>query len=268
MTRVVSSWRIPEKILVAAACLAACGWTQVSVAWAQRGPHPVGGAHPAGGGRAGGGVRVGAPQTVAPLGGGPRGMVARPHGVGGPGVTAGVAPVSVHGLRFRQGRIGGFRPGLFGPRLFRGGRGLRSGFWWPGCGPAWSWEFGCSGVAPNPSGFENYVAVQSYENPTYVIYGYGPEGRELVWLYLKDGTVYGVSDYWFVNGEVHFKAVGDGGAPSGEQVIGAEELDAQKTSEINTARGFRVVMRDEPWEKYLKDHPDATPAELAPQRKN
>jgi hypothetical protein len=27
---------------------------------------------------------------------------------------------------------------------------------------------------------------------------------------------------------------------------------------VNTTRGFRVVMRDAPWEKYLKDHPDAT----------
>jgi len=106
------------------------------------------------------------------------------------------------------------------------------------------------------------VAVQSYENPAYVYGGYGSEGRDLIWLYLKDGTVYGVSDYWFVNDEVHFKAVGDGGVPSGEQVIGADELDAQKTSDMNTARGFRVVMRDAPWEKYLKDHPDLTPPAL------
>ena len=173
------------------------------------------------------------------------------------------APVSVQGLRLRPGVIGGFRPGLFGPRLFRFGQGLRfRSYWWPGCGPVWGWEFGCSGIAPYPTGFENYVAGQSYENPAYV-YGYGSEGRELVWLYLKDGTVFGVSDYWFVKDEVHFKAVGDGGVPSGEQVIGAEELDAQKTSDVNTTRGFRVVMRDAPWEKYLKDHPEATPPALA-----
>jgi hypothetical protein len=250
-----------RKILVVAAWVMACGWMQAPVALAQRGAHPVGGT------RAGGGAPIVAPRAaVPPIA---HGVISRPRGVGGPNVRgAGVStPVSVQGLRFRPGPIRGFRPAFFGPR-FRFGRGLRfRSLWWPGCGPVWGWEFGCSGMVSYPTGFENYVAVQSYENPVYV-YGYGSEGRDLIWLYLKDGTVYGVSDYWFVNGEVHFTAVGDGGVPSGEQVIGAEELDAQKTSDVNTTRGFRVVMRDEPWQKYLKDHPDGVPPPLvAPQEK-
>jgi hypothetical protein len=28
---------------------------------------------------------------------------------------------------------------------------------------------------------------------------------------------------------------------------------------VNTRRGFRVVMRNEPLEQYLRDHPDLTP---------
>jgi len=33
-------------------------------------------------------------------------------------------------------------------------------------------------------------------------------------------------------------------------------------------RGFRLVFRDEPWQQYLKDHPDLTPPDLAPPQKN
>jgi hypothetical protein len=258
LSGLVSSGATPRKILVVAACAVVCAWMQAPAALAQRG------AHPAGGGRAGGGAPVVAPRVpVPPIG---YAVIPRPRGVAAPTPSGVGAPVSLQRLRFRPGPSRGFRGPLFGPRFFRFGRGLRfNSYWWPGCGPVWGWEFGCSGAAPYRSGFENYVAVQSYENPSYV-YGYGSEGRDLIWLYLKDGTVYGVSDYWFLNGEVHFKAVGEGGVPSGEQMIGAEELDVQKTSDVNTARGFRVVMRDEPWQKYLKDHPDLTPPALvAPQ---
>jgi hypothetical protein len=251
--------RNPRKILVVAAWAMVCAWMQAPVALAQRGAHPAGGA------RAGGGAPVAAPRVAVP----PitHAMIPRPRGVAAPAPRAVGTPVSLQRLRFRPGPIRGFRPAFFGPR-FRFGRGLRfRSLWWPGCGPVWGWEFGCSGMVSYPTGFENYVAAQSYENPSYV-YGYGSEGRDLIWLYLKDGTVFGVSDYWFVNGEVHFEAVGEGGVPSGEQMIGVEELDAQKTSDVNTTRGFRVVMRDEPWQKYLKDHPDLTPPPLvAPREK-
>jgi hypothetical protein len=255
----------PRKILMIAAWAMACVWTQAP-ACAQGGGVPRGG-RPAGGGHVGSGVRVAAPPVVAP----PisRGAMARPRRMAGPTLGGVGTPVSVQTLRFRPGPNHGFRRPFFGARSFRIGRDFRfnSYSWWPGCGPVWSWEFGCSQVSPYRSGFENYVTTQSYENPAYV-YGYGSEGRDLVWLYLKDGTVFGVSDYWFVNGEVHFNAVGEGGVPSREQVIGADELDLQKTSDVNTTRGFRVVMRDEPWEKYLKDHPDLTPPPLVPPQKN
>jgi hypothetical protein len=97
---------------------------------------------------------------------------------------------------------------------------------------------------------------------------YLPESHDLVWLYLKDGSAYAVTDYWFVNEEVHFNSVGEGGVLSAEQVIGIDELDAQKTSDVNTIRGFRVVKRDAPWQKYLKDHPDTTPPPLVEPQKN
>jgi hypothetical protein len=89
-----------------------------------------------------------------------------------------------------------------------------------------------------------------------------------VWLYLKDGTAYGVSDYWFVNGQVDFIAVEEGGAKSVEQTISFADLDVQKTVDVNARRGFRVVMRDEPIEQYMHDHPDVTPPLLKPPPRN
>ena len=136
--------------------------------------------------------------------------------------------------------------------------------WWPICGPVWDWEFGCNGSPLYGYGFENYVTVQPYENPAYL---YGREERERVWLFLKDGTVYSVTDYWFVNGQIHFIMVEEGGTKS-EQVIGFDELDSQRTIDVNTQRGFRFVLRNEPWEQYLRDHPDFTPPVVSPPQKN
>ena len=42
------------------------------------------------------------------------------------------------------------------------------------------------------------------------------------------------------------------------------DLDAQKTVDVNTRRGFRVVMRDEPVEQYMHDHPNLIPRLLEP----
>lgn len=83
----------------------------------------------------------------------------------------------------------------------------------------------------------------------YSEYLYGGEERDLVWLYLTDGTGYGVTDYWFVNDQVHFRTAEDdpSKAPS-EHVIPYEKLDVQKTVYVNTHRGFRIVVRDEPWQ--------------------
>jgi hypothetical protein len=258
---------IPTKILVFAVCAMACAWIEAPVALGQ------GRVRPGGGGHVGGAVVAPPPVSAPPVS---QPMILRPRGLAGPGVRGIGVPVRVPRFGVRPGPIRGFRrPPLVGALFFRFG--MVPGFlfnlyWWQGCGPVWgwpSWQFGCSGVWPYPSGFENYVTMPNYENPAYV-YEYGLEVREpLVWLYLKDGTVYAVSDYWFVNGQLHFKAVGEGGVPSAEQVIGADELDLQRTSDVNTARGFRVVVRDKPWQQYLKDYPDRTPPPLvAPPQKN
>ena len=157
-----------------------------------------------------------------------------------------------------------FPTGFFGSAFFRLGFNF---YGWPGCGAYWGWEFGCAGLPfyGSVSGFENYMIIPSYVNPPYF---YGTPDRELIELFLKDGTVYYVKDYWFVNDEVHFIVVEDGGTKSTEHVISAGSLDLQKTIDVNTQRGFRFVMRNEPWQQYLKDHPDSVPPDVPIPQKN
>lgn len=87
----------------------------------------------------------------------------------------------------------------------------------------------------------------------------GGEGHELPQLYLKDGTAYSVTDYWLVNGQMHFTMVEESGTKTVEQVIDFDELDLQKTIDVNTQRGFHFMLRNQPAEQYLRDHPDVGP---------
>jgi hypothetical protein len=67
---------------------------------------------------------------------------------------------------------------------------------------------------------------------------------------------------------MHFSMVEDDPTKPAEHVVPLDELDLQKTIDVNTRRGFRMVFRDEPWQQYLKDHPDLTPPDLAAPQKN
>jgi len=241
---------ISKNILIGATWLLATAWMQ-SPALAQRT-----GVHAGGGGHVGGGARMSAPPQAA---------ISRPRAVGSPH-AAGFGP---RGLGFRQGPIRVFRRReFFGVPFFRFRAGLGfNSLWWPTCGPylGWGWGFDCYPLAFSGSGFENYVTLPTYESPVYL---YGVEGHDLIWLYLKDGTAYGVTDYWVVNGQMHFSLAEDDPTKPAEHVIALDELDLQKIVDVNTRRGFRIVLRDEPWQQYLKDHPDLTPPDLAVPQKN
>jgi hypothetical protein len=139
--------------------------------------------------------------------------------------------------------------------------------WWPAFCPFWGWGFGCTdlptygeiyGATP-----QNYSAPQIYEYPVYL---YGREEPEMVQLFLKDGTAIRVTDYWFVNGEIHFTVPEEGEQPT-ERVISLDDLDLQRTIDVNTRHGFRFVMRNEPWEQYLREHPNETPPPVTPRQK-
>jgi hypothetical protein len=233
---------IPNNILLLAACAIASAYIQAPVATAQ---------HVGASLRPTRGAQTAPPRLPVPPA--PRTAGSHPNLVRSPRLT-------VPGARF------GLRPGsnnLFRRRLFfrapffRFGPAFSPGFYWSqNCSPYWAWGYYCNGLPfyGYGSGFENYVTLQPYQAPVYI-----PGERELVWLYLTDGTPYAVSDYWFVDDQVHFVAVDEAGARSIEQTIPFSDLDTQKTIDVNGRRGFRVVMRDAPLDRYMRDHPDLTP---------
>ena len=128
--------------------------------------------------------------------------------------------------------------------------------WWRTCDLFWPTLSYVPEYAP-----ANYVSSPVAEPPVYV---YGEERPDLPQLYLNDGTMVSVTDYWVVDGQLHFTMIEQDGAKPEEQVIPFDALDLQKTIDLNTRRGFRFMLRNEPIEQYLRDHPDVTPPATAP----
>jgi hypothetical protein len=108
----------------------------------------------------------------------------------------------------------------------------------------------------------NYIS-QASETPAYV---YGEERPDLPQLFLKDGTILNVSDYWLVDDQLHFTMSEENGTTPAEHVIPFDLLDLQKTVDANAWRGFRFVLRNEPFEQYLHDHPEGAPPVVTPPR--
>jgi predicted heme/steroid binding protein len=70
-------------------------------------------------------------------------------------------------------------------------------------------------------------------------------------IYLKDGTVYDVTDYWLANERVYYKT-----ANGGEYSFDLEQLDLEKTVNVNADRGVTFVLQPAPAPEAA---PDATP---------
>jgi hypothetical protein len=212
-----------------------------------------------------GGGRTAAPAPILrpPVFGGARG--ARPRVVGPNGVGPRLVGMGPRGFPFRQRPIRLFPHRVFfGRPFFRFGVGLGfNSLWWPTCAPLLGWGagFGCYSAPFYGYAFENYIAQQPYLGTEYLYVG---GERDLIWLYLKDGTGFGVTDYWLVNGQMHFSLVEDDPTKPAEHVVPYDKVDIQKTIYVNTRRGFRIVFRDQPWQQYLKDHPDSTPSDVPP----
>jgi hypothetical protein len=105
----------------------------------------------------------------------------------------------------------------------------------------------------------NY-ASPVYEMPVYV---FGYEREDTPQLYLKDGSILNVTDYWLVDDQLHFKVIEQAGTKPVEQSMLFDALDLQKTVDDNTAREFRFVLRNEPFEQYVRDHPEGPPPVVA-----
>jgi hypothetical protein len=231
---------ILRKILSIAAAVLACAWFQAPLASAQHVGHAGGGVHARSAGP------VGAPRVApAPV---LHPMSLRPHGA------------------FPERSPLLFRPSFFLRPPFLWSWQAFNSSWWLYCGPIWGWNSGCDDLFYSAHTTEHYLAPPlTYANPVYI---YSLDGHQLVQLYLKDGTAYSVNDYWFVDKDVHFTLLDESATKSVEQVISFDDLDVQRTINVNTRRGFRVVMRGEPLEQYLRDHPDLTPPPLEPPKIN
>jgi hypothetical protein len=243
MALVVFGFSTLRKNLFVAACVLACAWFHTSIAMAQH----VGHAGTGGQFRAGGHAvapHISAPHVIVPTS---RALFLRNHG-GFPERPFLIFP----------------RPFFIRAPIFRSWERFDSS-WWLNCGPIWGWNYGCDDFFVPEYVFEHYPAPPlTYNNPVYV---YGLNDHQLVQLYLKDDSVYNVNDYWFVNDQIHFTMLDESGTKSLEQVISFEDLDVQKTIDVNSHHGFRVVMRGQPIEQYLRDHPDLTPPLLQPSLK-
>ncbi len=153
--------------------------------------------------------------------------------------------------------------GVFGVPFF--GLGFGWGVYggpWLGCEPLLYWGYGCNGLPAYEYGPGTYAApVQPYAAQPQMqiqnapVYYYGEPNSQYPELVLKDGTTYFVTDYWLENGELHYKTVEEQGTKVAEHTIDFDQLDLQTTIDVNTERGFRFVLRNEPLEQYLIDHP-------------
>lgn len=127
---------------------------------------------------------------------------------------------------------------------------------WQNCNFFWPWLPGYAEVSsPGPVS----VVSPPLEIPVYV---YGDAREDTPQLLLTDGTILNVTDYWVTDGQLHYKIIEQAGQKPVEQTIPFGELDLQKTIDVNTARGFRFVLRNEPFEQYVHDHPDGPPPAL------
>jgi hypothetical protein len=133
-----------------------------------------------------------------------------------------------------------------------------SGLWW---GPGYGWGLGCDPVLGcTGSSYSNYgldapdyLQVQS-DNPSQE---YGPfrwqdstptdsadaiaPSKPAATIYLKDGSSYGVTDYWLAGGELHYIT-----NYGGENSISLGQLDLQRTVDENAALGVNFILSNQP----------------------
>ena len=208
-------------------------------------------------------------------------------------------PPHVPGRPFRNRPIffgPGFGPGFgfggcFGPFFFGCGGGFFGGGFGFGfglgygygyCDPFWGCPGGFYGSYYNGGYYGNQIYNQSTDdssvssefNPSRY---WGPSAppeetgggggsasstdSEVV-LFLKDGTVYAITDYWIADNKLHYVT-----NYGGENSIPLDQLDMQRTVDTNAKRGINITLRPTPQQQAAPE-PDAPPqpdAQPAPQ---
>lgn len=154
----------------------------------------------------------------------------------------------------------GFRSGL-GIGLFGFGVPFAFGFG-PDCNPFWAepWAFGCNsfgyldgfggygeGYQQEPSeSTEQPAQEEPAEQSIYIPpQESSPEEVQaekiLFVLYMKNGAVYAVTNYWIADGKLHYLT-----SYGGENTIEMNDLDLQKTVDVNTKRGVDFTLKPRP----------------------
>jgi hypothetical protein len=95
-------------------------------------------------------------------------------------------------------------------------------------------EMDQSSQEPNPSGYE--PASERSENE-----GQEQAAQPLTVVFLKSGTSFAVTDYWLAGDKLHYVT-----SYGGENAIGMDDLDLQKTVDANAGRGIAFVLKPAP----------------------
>jgi hypothetical protein len=193
----------------------------------------------------------------------------------------GLPPRVFGGPRGRPGQPIFGRP-IFGGFGFFGFGGLGFGYpFWafvgPNCNPfsAWPWVYGCNsfGYWDGYEGFgpafdssvyeqenEQEIEPQSQEPETFT-WAPPPESspeeieaeKPLTVLFLKNGAVYAVTDYWIQDNKLYYVT-----SYGGENTIDMDEIDLQKTVDVNANRGVEFILKPSP-EQNPQDPPQPFP---------
>jgi hypothetical protein len=62
-------------------------------------------------------------------------------------------------------------------------------------------------------------------------------GRPITLLQLRDGSMYGLTDYWAKDGELHYTTT-----YGGQDSVPFERIDLEKTLQLDTDRGVPIVL--------------------------
>jgi hypothetical protein len=188
--------------------------------------------------------------------------------------------------RFGSG-YGFFGPGYFySPFLFGFGLGLYgpcNAFAW-NWDPNWSYDCNSLGYWGYPGGYGGYgyydyssgdlysqpgdsggadnssytpqIAPESSASPESAESNANESSQNPVVLYLNDGTSFSVTDYWVADYKLHYIAGGR------ESALDLDQIDVQRTVDMNAARGVTVTLKPAPG--GAPDAPSTSPAPSNP----
>ena len=75
-------------------------------------------------------------------------------------------------------------------------------------------------------------------------------------LFLKDGSVYALTDYWVAGGKLHYMT-----NYGGENSIDLDKIDIQRTVDVNSKRGIDITLRPAPAPAPESQGPEQQPTQ-------